>query len=187
MGEDRVKKKAVFLDRDGTINEDRGYVYKTEDFVFLPHALEGMRLLQESGFLLIIITNQSGIARGYYTEDDYQRLMKNVYSRCDEKGVKISADYYCPHHPDAVIDKYRKECDCRKPQIGLFEKAIREWNIDLSQSYCVGDSERDLSICKVAECKGYLIGGNKKCERPYFNIVASLYEAARRIDEDNNR
>ena len=157
-----MKNKAIFLDRDGTINVDKGYVYKIEDFEFIPGAIEALRMLQNKGYLLIVITNQSGIARGYYSESDFQKLNSYMVSELKKEGVVISDVLYCPHLPDAPIAAYRKDCDCRKPKLGLFEKAIQKWDIDLSKSYAVGDKERDLSICLNSNCKGILLKNNKK-------------------------
>ncbi|MCR5587732.1 MAG: HAD family hydrolase, partial [Lachnospiraceae bacterium] len=126
--------KAVFLDRDGTINVEKNYLYKIEDFVFLPGVIEGLKLLQDAGFLLIIITNQSGIARGYYTEEDFKILNNWMLNKLAENGINITKVYYCPHLPDAKIEEYRRDCDCRKPKLGLFYRAIKEYNIDIGKS-----------------------------------------------------
>lgn len=171
--------KAVFLDRDGTINVEKGYLHRLEDFVYLPGAVEGLRLLQEMGFLLIVITNQSGIARGYYTEDDYLKLDRWMKADLESKGVHITASYYCPHHPKASIPDYRKVCECRKPGTGLFRQAIREWNIELSGSYAIGDRERDLAICVGTGCKGYLVG-NAETSTKYCR-TGSVLECAKLI------
>ena len=156
-----MSNKAIFLDRDGTINVDKGYVYKIEDFEFLPGAIEALRLLQEAGFILIIITNQSGIARGYYTKEDFERLNRWMLTELERHGVHIAAVYYCPHLPaekgeniPLELKKYRINCSCRKPKLELFEKAIRDFNIDLSQSFAIGDKPRDCTICEVTECRG---------------------------------
>ncbi len=150
--------KAVFLDRDGTINVDKGYLYKIEDFEYLPGAVEGLRLLQNQGYLLIIVTNQSGIARGYYTEEDYKKNDGWLKADLESKGVHISASYYCPHLPDAPVAKYRCECECRKPRTGLFWQARKDFDIDMSRSIAIGDKNRDLAICQEAPVKGILLG-----------------------------
>lgn len=182
--------KAVFLDRDGTINVDKHYLYKTEDFEFIEGAVEGLRILQDLGFMLVVITNQSGIARGYYSEDDYRVLNQFMYQRLNEYGVHIKNDYYCPHFPDAVVSKYRKKCNCRKPGVELWERAVKELDIDLDQSFCIGDRLRDLTICSVSECVGYLVGTTETEENiidsqngRYGNIkyCRSLLEAAKDI------
>lgn len=154
--------KAVFLDRDGTINIDKEYLYKVEDFEYLPGAVEGLKKLGDAGYLLIVITNQSGIARGYYTEEDYRHMDEWMKANLLTKGVKIAGSYYCPHHPKADVLEYRRECECRKPGTELFWKAQKDFDIDMSQSFAIGDKERDLSICREAPVKGILIG-NEIC------------------------
>ena len=171
--------RAVFLDRDGTINADKNYLYRAEDFEFLPGAVEALKLLQDSGYLLIIITNQSGIARGYYTEDDFRTLTEWMLGRLKEAGVNIARVYYCPHLPDAKIPEYRKICNCRKPETGLFEQAIRDYDIDMAGSYAIGDKMRDCAICEKTPCRGFLIGGKSDSTR--VKTVSSLLEAAKII------
>lgn len=149
--------KAIFLDRDGTINVEKHYIYKIEDFEFLPGVLDGMKLLCEAGFVLVIITNQSGIARGYYTEADFHKLNNWMIETLKKQGVEIAKVYYCPHHPDAQIEDYRMDCECRKPKIGMFEQAVKELDIDLSQSFVIGDKMRDCMICLHTLCRGYMI------------------------------
>ena len=149
--------KAVFLDRDGTINVDRAYLGKIEDFEYIPGAVEGLRILQEAGFTLIITTNQSGIARGYYSEEDFLELNNWMLSDLKKKGIKIAKVYYCPHHPNGKIEKYKMDCTCRKPKLGMYEKAIEAFDIDLSLSFAIGDKIRDSAICEKTACRGYLI------------------------------
>lgn len=156
--------KAVFLDRDGTINVDQEYIYKPEDFAFLPGAVEGLRILQECGFRLIIITNQSGIARGIYSEEDYLFLNEWMLRLLKQRGILIDRVYYCPHLPDAKIEKYRKRCNCRKPRTGLYLQAAVDYNIDFSQSFAIGDRLRDCAICENTGCHGYLIGDKENPE-----------------------
>ncbi|MBP3197357.1 MAG: HAD family hydrolase [Butyrivibrio sp.] len=150
-------RKAVFLDRDGTINVDKDYLYKIEDFEYLPGVIEGLRLFQDLGYTLIVLTNQSGIARGFYTEKDYKLIEMWMENDLKSKGIKISASYFCPHLPDAPIKKYNVLCDCRKPKLGMFRRAMMEWDLDIDKCIAIGDKMRDLAICKVSGCKGYLI------------------------------
>lgn len=187
-------RKAVFLDRDGTINVDKGFVYRIEDFEFLPGAVEGLKLLQDAGYLLVIITNQSGIARGYYTEADFHKLNDWMLAELRTYGVEIDSVYYCPHLPSTdelvvpELKEYRVSCTCRKPQIGLFEKAVVDFNIDLSQSFAIGDKYRDCAICsKETMCKGFLINNTSEIETVEgdITIVSSLLEAARLIVKQN--
>lgn len=156
--------KAIFLDRDGTINVEKHYLYKIDDFEFLPGVVDALKVLQEAGYLLIIITNQSGIGRGYYTEEDFQILNDWMVSTLKNQGIVISDVYFCPHLPDAQVEKYRKECKCRKPKLGMYEQAIIDHNIDLEHSYAIGDKIRDCAICDTTECRGFLIGNNEKQE-----------------------
>ncbi|MDR1916174.1 MAG: D-glycero-beta-D-manno-heptose 1,7-bisphosphate 7-phosphatase [Synergistaceae bacterium] len=150
--------RAIFLDRDGTINIDKGYLYKISDFEFIPGTKEALARLQEAGYLLIIITNQSGVARGLYGEDDVRALHDWLLRTLAEDGIHISKVYYCPHHPDGSVEPYRLECECRKPALGLFYRAVSELDIDLCKSYAVGDKMRDLQICASGGCEGYLLG-----------------------------
>lgn len=153
--------KIAFLDRDGTINKDKNYIYKIDDFEFLPGVISGLKKLQQNGFLLVIVTNQSGVARGYYKEEDIQVLHKWMFQELEKSGVSIAKVYYCPHLPDATIEKYRKNCNCRKPKTELYYKAISElkrlYDLDLANSVAIGDKIRDLSICNELSIKGYLI------------------------------
>jgi len=163
--------KVVFLDRDGTINVDKAYLYQVEDFEYMPDVIEGLKELQTAGFLLIIVTNQSGIGRGFYTEEDYRKLDRWMKEDLEKKGVHIAASYYCPHHPQAMITKYRMECDCRKPCTGMFIKAIADWNIDLSESYAIGDHLRDVAICQNTACRGIVIEAKHKDENELYNVI----------------
>lgn len=156
--------KAIFLDRDGTINVEKHYLYKIEDFEFLPGVIDALRKLQKEGYILIVITNQSGIARGYYTEDDFLKLNDWMVTTLKEQGVMIADTYFCPHLPDAEVEAYRKKCNCRKPRLGLYQQAVLDYNIQLSKSYTIGDKIRDCAICASTVCKGFLIGQNEKIE-----------------------
>ena len=154
--------KAIFLDRDGTINYEKGYLYKIEDFEIIPGVLDALRLLQLANYKLIIITNQSGIARGYYDIADFKKLNNWMVETLKKEGVFIDDVYYCPHHPDAVIEKYRKKCNCRKPKTGLFRRAITDYNLDIDLCFAIGDKLRDCSICTNTGCKGFLISNNEE-------------------------
>ena len=156
--------KAVFLDRDGTINVEKNYLHKIEDFEFLPGVIEGLSLLNNAGYKLIIVTNQSGIGRGYYTENDFVTLNNWMLDELKSHGIIISKVYYCPHLPDAKVEKYRMDCECRKPKLGMYNQAIRDFDIDLSQSFVIGDKIRDCAICEQTDCRGFLIANNEKSE-----------------------
>ncbi|MDR1092182.1 MAG: HAD-IIIA family hydrolase, partial [Prevotella sp.] len=130
--------KAVFLDRDGTINKEVDFCHTKEDTMLLPGAVEGMRMLQEAGFFLIIVTNQSGIARGLFTEEEYLEYSKWFEKMLFERKVTITKTYYCPHLPEAAVEKYKAECNCRKPKIALFEQAIADNDISSENSWAIG-------------------------------------------------
>lgn len=185
--------KAVFLDRDGTINVEKHYLHKIEDFEFLPGVVDGLKLLQDAGYLLIVVTNQSGIGRGYYTEEDFLNLNDMMLEKLQENDVKISKVYYCPHLTDAKIEKYRIECEFRKPKLGMYEAAIKEFDIDLNQSWAIGDKIRDLAICENSGCRGFLISNNEKAETikgikrktdKNLRYAYNLLEAATKIVEE---
>lgn len=159
-----MKRKVIFLDRDGTINVEKNYLYKIDDFEFLPGVIEALQRFKKQGYDLIIITNQSGIARGYYSEQNYTELMKYMNDRLHENGIDITAIYYCPHHPEGDVLKYRVDCDCRKPKLALFEKAIKQFDIDIKNSYAIGDKLRDLAVCMKYDCKGYLVNDTEDAD-----------------------
>ncbi len=148
--------RAVFLDRDGTINEDIGYLHRISDFRYIDGAVDGLIGLQALGFMLVLVTNQSGIGRGMFTEEEYHELDDWLLSDLSSKGVKISGSYYCPHHPEAAVETYRKRCKCRKPECGLFYRAADELDINLDHSIAIGDRMRDLCICGETKATGIL-------------------------------
>ena len=156
--------KAIFLDRDGTINVEKHYLHKIEDFEFLPGVIEALKLLQFAGYILIIVTNQSGIGRGYYTEEDFNVLNDWMLNTLKQKQINVSKVYFCPHLPNAKIERYRVNCTCRKPFLGMYDQAIEDFNIDVSKSWAVGDKIRDCAICEKYGCRGYLIADNEKAD-----------------------
>lgn len=142
--------RAAFIDRDGVINEERDYVHHVEDFHLLPGATDGLRLLREHGYALVVVTNQAGIGRGMYTEEDYARLTAHIRSTLAADGVSLDAVYHCPHHPVAGVGAYRVDCDCRKPRPGMLLQASRALGIDLSSSVLIGDKQSDLEAGRAA-------------------------------------
>lgn len=153
--------KAVFLDRDGVINIDKAYVYRKEDFEFCQGVFEALKHFQSLGYLLIIVTNQSGIARGYYSEKDFETLMAWVQEELLHVNIKIDAIYHCPHAPD-------EGCSCRKPKSGMFEEAIRAFDIDVRQSWMIGDKPSDIeAACHVGIEKTILIGNAPNSQAKY--------------------
>lgn len=142
--------KAAFLDRDGVINIDHAYVHKAEEFEFIDGVLEACADLVASGFKLVIVTNQSGIGRGYYTEDDFHHLTKWMKEVFEKAGAPVSAVYFCPHHPEKALDAYRCDCDCRKPHPGMLFQAQKELNIDMANSLMFGDKQGDMQAALAA-------------------------------------
>jgi D-glycero-D-manno-heptose 1,7-bisphosphate phosphatase len=142
--------RAAFVDRDGVIVEDRGYAYRVADFAPLPGAVAALRALQSAGYLLVVITNQSGIARGLYTEADYEAFTAHMRARLEAEGVKLDAVEYCPHLPDAAVARYRLDCECRKPRPGMLLRAITALDIDPSASIVIGDRATDLAAGRAA-------------------------------------
>lgn len=132
-------RKALFLDRDGVINEEVNYLYKIEDFVFIDEIFAICKTYQQNGFIIVIITNQAGIARGKYTIADFEKLNNWMKTQFSEKGITIEKVYFCPHHPE-----FTGECNCRKPKPGMIFQAQKEFNIDLSKSILIGDKISDI-------------------------------------------
>jgi len=146
--------KAIFLDRDGVINFERGYTHRLEDFVLLPDMLEVLKQLQQRGYLLIIVSNQSGIGKGLYTQANVETIHSHLLTEFVKNNIKISEVYYCVHHPDTSM------CICRKPDSLFVEKALARFTIDPARSYFVGDKERDVEAGEKAGVKGILIEAN---------------------------
>lgn len=136
--------KALFLDRDGVINVEKNYVYKIEDFEFVEGIFEVLKYFQDKGYLLIVITNQAGIGRGYYTEEDFHVLNNWMLEEFKKKEIHITKVYYCPYHPEHGIGEYKRDSLDRKPNSGMILQAQKEFNIDLSASILVGDKESDV-------------------------------------------
>ena len=159
-----LKNKAIFFDRDGTLNVDVDYLHDPADFVWTTGAIDALRWVHAHGYLAIVVTNQSGVARGYFPESDVTRLHDWMNAELRKHGTHIDAFYYCPHHPEAKIPAYRKDCDCRKPAPGLLLRALREHDIDPAVSLMIGDAPRDIACAARAGVRGVLYEGGDLCE-----------------------
>lgn len=166
--------KAVFLDRDGTINDNKqGYIHKIADFQFLPGAIDALQVLSKTDYKIIIITNQSGIGRGFYTEDAFETLNRWLLKTLKEKGIRIDRIYHCPHAPD-------ESCPCRKPEIGMPMQAVKDFGISLNSSWLIGDDPKDVIMGRTANVKTIKLGAKMpsslKLQPNYY--AKNLLEAA---------
>jgi D-glycero-D-manno-heptose 1,7-bisphosphate phosphatase len=156
---------ALFLDRDGVLNEDQGYVHRWEDFRWIPGAREAVAAFNRAGWLVIVVTNQSGVGRGYYTEDDMHALHARLLQELEQAGGRIDAFYFAPHHPEAALDAYRHpDPPDRKPNPGMILRALAEWPIDRERSILVGDKPSDMEAATRAGIRGLLFPGGDLAE-----------------------
>ncbi|MGP1959910.1 MAG: D-glycero-beta-D-manno-heptose 1,7-bisphosphate 7-phosphatase [Arsenophonus sp. NC-TX2-MAG3] len=181
---------AIFLDRDGTINFDHGYIYKIDNFQFIEGVIEAMLELKKMNYALIIVTNQSGITRGLFTEIQFLELTKWMNWSLINRGIQLDGIYYCPHYPDAVKQKYKQICDCRKPKAGLLLKAQRQLNINMTSSYMVGDKLSDMQAGKKAHIGTNVLVTTGKSftedNKKYANwIINSLVDLPNKIKISN--
>lgn len=151
-------RRAVFLDRDGTLIEDVDYLTAPAQLRILPGVPAALRQLREAGFLLLVVTNQSAVARGMLSEEELAAIHAELNRRLAAEGAAVDAFYYCPHLPDGVVGRYARACDCRKPAPGLLRRAAQEWGVDAARSYAVGDSARDVEAGRRAGCYSILVG-----------------------------
>ncbi len=163
--------KAIFLDRDGVINKEVSHLSDPKDFEFIKGSIEALKLLKQKGFLLIIITNQAGIARGYFTEKTLITIHNKMKNILKKNNIQLDDIYYCPHHPE-----FTGPCDCRKPNLGMILKAQLKYNIDLSNSYMVGDTLNDIQTGRAARCKTVLVltGYGNEEQKKISNIVPDM-------------
>lgn len=154
-----MKDKAVFLDRDGVLNVDVAYLYRIEDLQWVDGAREALAYLNEQGYKLFVVTNQSGIARGYYTAAEMQALHEHMQSQLQQFKAKIEKFYYCPHHKDGKVAEFACECSCRKPKPGMLLQAFSEYELDKEQCFMIGDKDSDLEAAANAGIKGYKFTG----------------------------
>ena len=148
---------AVFLDRDGTLLEEAGYVDRLERLVFFPYSVDAVRLLNRSGLAVIVFTNQSGVGRGLYTESFVAEAHALMTARLAAGGARLDGVYYCPHHPAAEVEQYRLACECRKPGTGMMRQAAADLGLDLSRSFTVGDKWSDVLAARASGGRGILV------------------------------
>ena len=156
-------KPAVFLDRDGTINIEKDYLYRIEDLEFVPGAEEAIRRLNDAGFFVAVVTNQSGVARGYYTEEDVRILHRHMAEELSRAGARVDAWVFCPHHPSGK-GSYAFSCDCRKPMPGMLLDVAKRFEIDLEKSVMIGDKRADIDAAIAAGCRPILVRSGYGCE-----------------------
>ena len=158
------RRAAVFLDRDGVLNHDKGFINRPEEFQWISGAKDAVKYLNDLEYLVIVVTNQSGVARGYFSEEDVQHLHRWIGRELRAHDAHIDAFYYCPHHPEAKNAAYRMECPCRKPAPGMIQQAMREWPVEPSKSFLIGDQERDIQAAEAAGVRGFKFGGGNLVE-----------------------
>ena len=186
-----ASQKAVFLDRDGTINEEMGYINHIDRFCLLPRTAEAIRMINAHGFKVVVVTNQSGVARGLFPEVLVKEIHRKMEDLLRAEGAHIDGVYYCPHHPDFGPPEYRKRCTCRKPATGMIERACRDLGINPQESYMVGDRITDVEFAHKIGAKGILVlTGYGKGEVAYHDgrwrekahfIARDLYDAVQWI------
>jgi D-glycero-D-manno-heptose 1,7-bisphosphate phosphatase len=189
-------KRAVFLDRDGTIIEEQHYLRALDHIQLVPGSADAIRLLRDRGFVIVVVTNQAGVAKGYFDEAFVERAHRHLDDLLRAHGASVDRYYYCPHHPDGVIEAYRCHCECRKPATGLIEAAQADLGLDLAGSFVVGDKWLDVELADRAGATGILVrsGYGRAAEREPPDslraavIVDTLLDAAQwilanRIDE----
>ncbi|MFB3903417.1 MAG: D-glycero-alpha-D-manno-heptose-1,7-bisphosphate 7-phosphatase [Acidobacteriota bacterium] len=180
--------RAVFLDRDGTIIEEVNYLRRIEEMTVFPFSAEALRKLTEAGFLNVVVTNQSAIARGYLDEAELKTIHEELARRLEREGARIDAFYHCPHHAEATVEKYRKVCGCRKPRAGLIFQAASDLEIDVKASFVVGDRTGDIGAGREAGCRSVLVKTgygettlDEASDLHPDHVAANLLEAAKWI------
>jgi D-glycero-D-manno-heptose 1,7-bisphosphate phosphatase len=179
-------RRAVFLDRDGTIIEERGYLGRLDLIAPFPYTADALVRLRGAGYLVVVVTNQAGVARGYFSEAFVNEAHRQLDILLGPGGAAPDAYYYCPHHPEGVVEAYRGVCRCRKPAPGMVEQAARDWNIDVTRSFVVGDKWLDVGLANQAGARGILVRtgyGEATADAPppgvrAERVVPTLREAA---------
>jgi len=180
--------KAIFVDRDGTINVEKEYLFKPDDFSLIDGSLEALSLLTKMGIKIYIVTNQAGIARGYYTEEDFHKLTDYMLAVFADHSIKVEEVLYCPHHPDGKVEKYSFKCSCRKPDVGMFEPVISKNNYLPEEMVLIGDKNSDIEAGKRLGIKTLLVetgygGETKKSGTDADFIVSDLLAGVKHLFE----
>ena len=163
-----MKRRAVFIDRDGTVSEEVGYVNHPTRYRVFPFAAEAVRLLNEAGVLAVLVTNQAGVARGYFAEELIETVHNLLRQELERDGARLDAIYYCPHHPSVGAPPYRLDCDCRKPRPGLLQRAARDLDLDLTASWMIGDRYGDVELARNAGVRAaFVLSGYGRGEWEY--------------------
>ena len=157
MKKELQKNKACFLDRDGVLIEERNYISSPSEAEIFPETIQALKILRKNGFKIIVITNQGGVAKGYYKEESIFDVHKEIDRQLAKAKLKIDKYYYCPHHPEGMVKKYSVACRCRKPAPGLILDAVKDFNIDLSKSFLIGDKVSDIEAAQNAGCSAILV------------------------------
>ena len=152
-----LRTAAVFLDRDGTLIEEVGYLDRPDRIELYPWSIDAIRALNAAGIKVVMVTNQSGVARGFFTEDTIAMVHGRIASMLEAGGAHLDAYYYCPHHPDGKLPEYTRVCDCRKPGRGLVERAVREFGVDPAASFAVGDRWFDIALARTVGARSVLV------------------------------
>jgi D-glycero-D-manno-heptose 1,7-bisphosphate phosphatase len=174
------RRPAVFLDRDGVLNKDAsGYSHKPEDLQWNNRAIEAVRLANQSAWYVFVVTNQSGVARGYYDEAAVRRFHEQMDIELAAKGAHVDEFRYCPFHPEGTIAEYRRDAECRKPKPGMIIDLLRAWRIDVARSFLIGDKESDCMAAEAAGIRGYLFRGGDLCSELYHAM--DKHRSARHI------
>jgi D-glycero-D-manno-heptose 1,7-bisphosphate phosphatase len=191
-----MKRRAVFMDRDGTISEEVGYVNHPSRYKVFPYSAEAVSLLNRTGWLAVLVTNQAGVARGYFSEDVIGTVHRILRDELNAGGAYLDGIYYCAHHPSVGEAPYRIECDCRKPKPGLIHRAASELDVDVSESWMIGDRYSDIELAHNAGMKGALVlsgygRGEWEFQRSAWKIAPDmvaedLYDAVRRITSEQS-
>lgn len=189
MSGEATRTLGVLVDRDGTLIREVGYLSRLEQIEVLPRVAESIQLLRQRKLKVVVITNQSAVARGFITEEKLRQIHRELEKQLARHGAFLDGIYYCPHHPREGLDPYRISCDCRKPNVGLAKRAAAELNLDLSRSYMIGDQPSDMELASRIGAKGILIKGEggehrEKSGSPAFLVARDFWEAAQWVIEE---